>query len=204
MYWSSAFVSPGHARRAAGPPAAPGASPSACASRSSAEPDDDLVELLPSAARRRCPRSPWRSRGRAGRGRRPSRSARSMCPERTFEAPKSIEPTSQASSMSFGSRGERAGVRVLPVLSRSSERARSFARRDSSISNRRRIFGGGPCRASRRASRGGARRRRRSSSGKGRGRRRPRGRSGRCRSAGRSGTSGSRSCVSFLSRAGIS
>ena len=62
-----------------------------------------------------------------------------MCAERTRVAPKSIEPTSQASSTSFGRRGESAGVRLFPVFSRSRDRTRSFASRDSSISNRRRI-----------------------------------------------------------------
>ena len=68
------------------------------------------------------------------------RRTRRRCPDLTLDAPYSIEATTHAFSMRRGSRGERAGVRALPVFSRSRARVTSLAKREASISKRRRIF----------------------------------------------------------------
>jgi hypothetical protein len=57
-------------------------------------------------------------------------SASSACPSRTCGAPRSIDATVHASVSILTSVGEIAGVRALPLFSRSSPRARSSASRD--------------------------------------------------------------------------
>jgi len=51
-------------------------------------------------------------------------------PSRACGAPNSIEPSVQASVSIFASDGDSVGVRALPLLRRSSPRARSSARRE--------------------------------------------------------------------------
>ena len=69
-----------------------------------------------------------------------SRSASRMCPERTRRVWYSTDASSQASLIMRGIRGDRAGVRALPVLKVSMARVRSATKWASLISKYLRIF----------------------------------------------------------------
>ena len=136
---SRAFVLPGTPDRVSGPPPASPGAPRAWAALSSAEPLQISGKLFASFSGEMAAKPGEISRESRARSSSVRRTRRTW-PERILCAPYSIEARSQAFSKSRGMRGDRLGVRALPVFSRSRDRSRSFPSRAASTSKWRSTF----------------------------------------------------------------